>query len=188
MSDVALDMVCPVDGSAMVLRSGKFGKYISSVNYPAVKFVVRLDKKDKVVLPSAPPLQDPEVVCTKCGKPCNVRDGKRGPWLGCSGFPKCRGRADWKALGEAKQAALLAELERHSRANAPAALKRRDGSLIEGGTPVQDLILPESVVRLPVHPEAGSAKDAMLSPYRSAEAIAAGAIAAAARANTAGRN
>ena len=48
--------------------------------------------------------------------------------------------------------------------------------------------LRRRVVRLPVHPEAGSAKDAMLSPYRSAEAIAAGAIAAAARANTAGRN
>jgi len=177
VSDVALDMVCPVDGSAMVLRSGKFGKYISSVNYPTVKFVVRLDKKDKVVLPSAPPLQDPEVVCTKCGKPCNVREGKRGPWLGCSGFPKCRGRADWKALGEAKQKALLEELARHSAANAPATLRRRDGRAIEGGTPVQDLILPESVVRLPVHPESGSEAGAMLSPYRSAEAIAARTVA-----------
>lgn len=183
VSDVALDMLCPVDGSAMVLRSGKFGKYISSVNYPAVKFVVRLDKKDKVVLPSAPPLQDPEVVCTKCGKPCNVRDGKRGPWLGCSGFPKCRGRADWKGLGEAKQKALLAELAAHSAANAPKALTRRDGSLIDGGTPVQDLILPESVVTLPVHADAANAvagarsTDGLLSPYRSAEVIAARTIA-----------
>ena len=179
VSDVALDMVCPVDGSAMVLRSGKFGKYISSVNYPAVKFVVRLDKKDKVVLPSAPPLQDPEVVCTKCGKPCNVRDGKRGPWLGCSGFPKCRGRADWKGLGEAKQKALLEALAAHSAANAPATLRRRDGRAIEGGVPVQDLILPESVVTLPVHADAereasgAMTAEAVLSPYRSAESIAA---------------
>jgi DNA topoisomerase-1 len=181
VSDVALDMVCPVDGSAMVLRSGKFGKYISSVNYPAVKFVVRLDKKDKVVLPSAPPLQDPEVLCTKCGKPCNVRSGKRGPWLGCSGFPKCRGRADWKALGEAKQKALLEALAAHSAENAPAVLKRRDGTPIDGGTPVQDLILPESVVTLPVHPEAGlpgPGGEALLSPYRSAELIAASELAA----------
>ena len=178
VSDVALDMVCPVDGSAMVLRSGKFGKYISSVNYPEVKFVVRLDKKDKVVLPSPPPLQDPEVVCTKCGMPCNVRDGKRGPWLGCSGFPKCRGRADWKALGEAKQKELLANLAKHGAENAPKPLKRRDGRLIEGGTPVQELILPESVVTLPVHPDAAQEAqgtkraEALLSPYRTAEAIA----------------
>ena len=179
VSDVALDMVCPVDGSAMVLRSGKFGKYISSVNYPAVKFVVRLDKKDKVVLPSAPPLQDPEVVCSKCGKPCNVRDGKRGPWLGCSGFPKCRGRADWKGLGEAKQKALLEALARHSAANAPAVLRRRDGRAIEGGLPVVDLILPESVVTLPVHGDAereaagAMTAESVLSPYRAAESIAA---------------
>ena len=177
VSDVGLNMVCPVDGSAMVLRSGKFGKYISSVNYPTVKFVVRLDKKDRIVLPSPPPLQDPEVVCTKCGRACNVRDGKRGPWLGCSGFPKCRGRADWKALGDEKQKALLAALEKHARENAPGELRRRDGRLIEAGTPVTELILPESVVTLPVHadaskpPPAGEATG-YLAPYRAAEAIA----------------
>ena len=181
VSDMALDMVCPVDGSAMVLRSGKFGKYISSVNYPEVKFVVRLDKRDRVVLPSAPPYQDPEVVCEKCGKVCNLRTGKRGPWLGCSGFPKCRGRADWKKLPEAKQKSLLAALEKHSSENAPSALCRRDGSAIEAGTPVVDLILPESVVTLPIHPEgsapvaAGAVRDpksGVLSPYRAAELIA----------------
>jgi DNA topoisomerase-1 len=177
VSDVALDMVCPVDGSAMVLRSGKFGKYISSVNYPAVKFVVRLDKKDKVVLPSAPAMQDPEVVCPKCGKPCNVREGKRGPWLGCSGFPKCRGRGDWKALGEAKQKALLESLGKHSAANAPATLRRRDGRAIDGGTPVTELILPESVVTLPLHADSAKTvalgEPGTLSPYRAAEVIAA---------------
>ncbi len=186
VSDVGLDMVCPVDGSAMVLRSGKFGKYISSVNYPAVKFVVRLDKKDKIVLPSAPPLQDPEVVCSKCGKACNVRDGKRGPWLGCSGFPKCRGRADWKALGEVKQKALLAALAAHASANAPATLCHRDGTPVIGGTPAADLILPESVVTLPVHadfredqpqPKTG---EGFIAPYRAAEIIAARAMKAAA--------
>jgi DNA topoisomerase-1 len=177
VSDVALDLVCPVDGSAMVLRSGKFGKYISSVNYPTVKFVVRLDKKDRVVLPSPPPLQDPEIVCTKCGRVCNVRDCKRGPWLGCSGFPKCRGRADWKALGEAKQKELLAALTKHAAENAPGELRRRDGRLIEAGTPVTDLILPESVVTLPIHADAdrpptdGDATG-FLAPYRAAEAIA----------------
>ncbi len=183
VSDVSLDMVCPVDGSAMVLRSGKFGKYISSVNYPAVKFIVRVDKKDKkfdrIVLPTAPALQDPEVVCTKCGKPCNLRNGKRGPWLGCSGFPKCRGRADWKALTQEKQNALLLALTAHVEANAPATLCRKDGSAIPGGTAVEELILPESVVTLPIHQdavqEASGAKstETVLPPYRAAEEIAA---------------
>ncbi len=181
VSDVSLDMVCPVDGSPMVLRSGKFGKYISSVNYPEVKFVVRLDKHDRIVLPSPPPLQDPEILCTKCGKPCNIREGKRGPWLGCSGFPKCRGRGDWKALGEERQQELLKALAAHSAANKPETIRRRDGSAIEGGTPVTDLILPESVVTLPIHPDARRTEDpeaAMLSPYRTAEQIAARTLAA----------
>ena len=181
VSDMALDMVCPVDGSAMVLRSGKFGKYITSVSYPEVKYVVRLDKRDRIQLPAAPPYQDPEVVCEKCGKVCNLRSGKRGPWLGCSGFPKCRGRADWKKLPEEKQKALLAALEKHSASNAPAVLCRRDGSAVEAGTPVADLILPESVVTLPLHADSAKpvAKDAetdpksgVLSPYRAAEVIA----------------
>jgi DNA topoisomerase-1 len=28
--------------------------------------------------------------CEECGKPMVVRHGKRGPFLGCSGYPKCR--------------------------------------------------------------------------------------------------
>jgi hypothetical protein len=28
--------------------------------------------------------------CEECGKPMVIREGKRGPFLGCSGYPKCR--------------------------------------------------------------------------------------------------
>ncbi len=172
VSDVSLDMVCPVDGSSMVLRSGKFGKYISSVNYPAVKFVVRLDKKDQIILPTAPPMQDPAVNCSKCGKVCNIRDGKRGMWLGCSGFPKCRGRGDLKVLDEARVLELKAALAAHTLTNAPAQVCRRDGTAIAAGTPARDLILPESVVVLPIHPEPIPTDAGVLSPYRAAEIIA----------------
>ncbi|MEY3022804.1 MAG: topoisomerase 1, partial [Planctomycetota bacterium] len=141
-----------------------------------VKFVVRLDKKDKIVLPTPPAMQDPDIVCPKCGKVCNIRDGKRGPWLGCSGFPKCRGRGDWKALGEARQAELVAALARHAAENAPPVLRRRDGRTIDGGTPVADLVLPESIVTLPDHPDAATplapGAEGTRSPYRAAEEIA----------------
>src|SRR5262249_4621253 len=30
------------------------------------------------------------VACEKCGSPMILRDSKRGPFLGCSAFPKCR--------------------------------------------------------------------------------------------------
>jgi DNA topoisomerase-1 len=34
-----------------------------------------------------------EVKCEKCGKPMALRQGRRGPFLGCTGYPKCRGTA-----------------------------------------------------------------------------------------------
>jgi len=34
-----------------------------------------------------------DVKCEKCGKPMAVRQGRRGPFLGCTGYPKCRGTA-----------------------------------------------------------------------------------------------
>ena len=32
--------------------------------------------------------------CDECGKPMMLRPGKRGPFLGCSGYPKCRHTED----------------------------------------------------------------------------------------------
>jgi DNA topoisomerase-1 len=32
------------------------------------------------------------IACPTCGSPMYLRGGKRGPWLGCSKYPKCRGR------------------------------------------------------------------------------------------------
>jgi DNA topoisomerase-1 len=34
---------------------------------------------------------DPGIVCEKCRSPMAVRRGPRGPFLGCTAYPKCRG-------------------------------------------------------------------------------------------------
>jgi DNA topoisomerase-1 len=170
-----VDIVCPIDGSGMVLREGSFGKYVASANYPAVKYIVKLDKKGQVVLPTSPAYQDPTVLCAKCGKPCNIRNGKRGPWLGCSAFPKCRGRGDWKGLGEERQQTILRAIAEHEKAHPPAVLTRQDGSLIEEGTPIEELFLPGTLVSLPMHPDAAKApqpgEEGFISPYRAAEGV-----------------
>ena len=38
------------------------------------------------------------VACEKCGSPMILRDSKRGPFLGCSSFPKCRSTKMMKKL------------------------------------------------------------------------------------------
>ncbi len=92
-----VNVACPEDDSPMILRQGRFGPFLASVNYPEVKAVLNVDKKGGLKIPAIPPLKT-DLECEKCGKTLNLRMGKRGPWLGCSAFPKCRGRGKWTAL------------------------------------------------------------------------------------------
>ena len=148
-----VDVRCPEDGSAMELRTGRFGKFLSSVNYPDVKFVVNLDKKNGIKYPAQPPVVT-DMPCSKCSAPLNVRNGKRGPWLGCSTFPKCRGREAWTKLDEAVQKKLTAQLEENDRLHPPVIITRMDGTPIPEGTPVTDLLVKGGVQELDIHPEA----------------------------------
>ena len=148
-----VDIVCPEDGGAMELRSGRFGKFIASVNYPAVKFVLNVDRKGGLKLPSPPPLAVDET-CEKCGEPCYLRDGKRGPWLGCSAFPRCRGRVGYAKLPEKRRKQLEAELAAHLAANPLPSILRRDGTPVAEGTPVGDILLPGGSVVLEIHADA----------------------------------
>ncbi len=150
-----VDVACPVDGSQMELRNGRFGPFLASVNYPAVDFVVNVDRQGRIKLPAPPPLLT-DLACSKCGQPLNLRRGLRGPWLGCSAFPKCKGRLAWTKLDDAKRATLSAALDAHERDNPPHTLCRLDGTPIAAGTPVTGLIIPRGVAELEIHPAAAA--------------------------------
>jgi DNA topoisomerase-1 len=147
-----VDVACPEDNSGMVLRTGRFGPFLASVNYPRCAFVINIDKKGRIKYPAPPALQT-ELPCPRCGSPLSLRDGRRGPWLGCSAFPKCRGRASWAKVDEATRTALQAQLDEHTLAHPPIEITRRDGRRIEPGTPVSDLVLPGGVATLELYEE-----------------------------------
>ena len=142
-----VNVACPEDDSPMILRQGRFGPFMASVNYPDVKMVLNVDKSGGIKIPAVPPLVT-DLKCEKCDKPLNLRNGKRGPWLGCSGFPKCRGRGKWAPLEEGKKSELEEALEAHEKANPRPVIKRLDGDPIPEGTPVADLLLPGEDVEL----------------------------------------
>ena len=148
-----VNVACPEDGSPMVLRTGRFGKFLASVNYPDVKCVVNLDKAQQIKYPAPPPVLT-ELQCPKCESPLNLRRGKRGPWLGCSKFPKCRGRMAWTKLEEAMRNKLAADLEAHEKANPHGVIRTLDGQIISEGTPISELIVPGGVAELQIHPAA----------------------------------
>ena len=56
---------------------------------PKCRSTMPLAEDGKTPLPKAVP----EVTgynCDKCNKPMVIKDSRRGKFLGCSGFPKCR--------------------------------------------------------------------------------------------------
>jgi len=168
-----VDVVCPEDGSDMEMRSSRFGPFLVSVNYPKVKFTINLDKREQIKYPT-PPALEVDVECPKCGAKLNLRSGRRGPWLGCSKFPKCRGRLAWTALDEAKQAELTKLLEAHEKAHPKIVLRRHDGSVIPEGTPIATLQIPGGIAELEVHPDALAA----INASKAAEAAKAAVVAA----------
>ena len=74
--------ICPECGGDVVIRSGKYGKFKSCINYPTCKWHESLQKKE-----------EPEEVgrnCPNCGKPLLKRKSRYGTYfIGCSGYPKC---------------------------------------------------------------------------------------------------
>lgn len=149
-----VDIATPEDGSQMELRNGRFGPFLASVNYPKTNFVLNLDKKGGVKFPSPPPLVVEELRCPKCNSAMNLRRGKRGPWLGCSAFPKCRGRMAYSSVDEALQKKLEKLLDKHDKDHPKLEIKSMSGKPIIEGTPVASLLSAGRVVELQVHPEA----------------------------------
>lgn len=152
-----LDLLSPA-GVAMVKRTGRFGDFLvedkprppkpkgkkaaEAVPAEPAPLILNLDRKGNIKFPSAPPLVT-DIACEKCGAMMNLRDGKRGPWLGCQKFPKCRGRATFTKLPEKEQKDLTRELAKHLEGHERITLTRRDGvTPVEEGTPLSALMLP----------------------------------------------
>lgn len=71
------EVICDKCGANMVVREGKFGKFLACPNYPECKNIKQIEA-------------EPETTCPICGKPVNRRHSKTGKvFYGCSGYPEC---------------------------------------------------------------------------------------------------
>ena len=86
---VETDHVCPKCGRKMVLRQSEHGPFLGCSGFPKCKTVLNEDGTP-VQKPARAPVQVTDKVCPKCGKPLAERTGKYGPFLGCTGYPKCK--------------------------------------------------------------------------------------------------
>jgi len=94
---------CPVCGKPLIYRNGRFGQFLGCSDYPNCKTIVKLDKEGNL-LPPKPPPQPTGIKCYKCKEGLLVvRQSKKGPFLGCNRFPRCRTIVSFKELDNLKQ-------------------------------------------------------------------------------------
>ncbi len=73
------DIVCDKCGAPMVIREGRFGRFLACSNYPKCKNTKALDEEKT------------DIVCDKCGAPMVIKYSKKGTkFLACSNYPKCK--------------------------------------------------------------------------------------------------
>ncbi|HQC69910.1 MAG TPA: type I DNA topoisomerase [Sedimentibacter sp.] len=82
IKDEVSDVKCDNCGAFMVIKSGRFGKFLACPNYPECKNTKPLNGKE--------PPEEVDETCEKCGSKMLKRKGKFGEFLACSNYPKCK--------------------------------------------------------------------------------------------------
>lgn len=80
-----LDEKCPTCGNGLIIKFGRFGKFIACSTYPDCKYTRPMPEEQKLIE------EHSGEICEKCGKPMVVKFGRFGSFLGCTGYPECKG-------------------------------------------------------------------------------------------------
>jgi DNA topoisomerase-1 len=89
VAPIETEHVCPKCGAMMYERRGRFGTFLGCSKYPECDGILKLDRRGNAV--ERVEAQKTDIDCPECGKNKMVlRMSRRGPFLGCGGYPKCR--------------------------------------------------------------------------------------------------
>ena len=80
---------CDKCGAPMVVKTGRFGKFLACSNYPQCKNTKKISPSGKAGAEKAKPVTTGED-CEKCGAPLVYRQGRFGSFISCSRYPQCR--------------------------------------------------------------------------------------------------
>jgi DNA topoisomerase-1 len=93
---------CPKCEKPMIEKFGRFGPFLGCSDYPECKTILGIDK-DGNVLPPKPPPEPTGIKCYKCKTgELVIRQSKKGPFMGCNKFPRCRTIISMKQLDNLK--------------------------------------------------------------------------------------
>ncbi len=83
------EIACAQCGSKMVIKWGRSGEFLACPRYPECKNTSNFVRDEEGNLKVAEEEVTNEV-CENCGRPMQVRFGRYGKFLGCSGYPECK--------------------------------------------------------------------------------------------------
>ena len=88
LTEEKTDDKCEKCGSPMVIKVGRFGKFLACSNYPACKNTKKILANGQ--LEERPEPQKLDEKCPECGANLVLRTGRYGEFKGCSNYPKCK--------------------------------------------------------------------------------------------------
>ena len=71
---------CPQCGSELVYRNGKFGKFISCIDFPKCRYTESESKEE----------DETDKICPSCGSKMVRKKGRYGYFIACSNYPTCK--------------------------------------------------------------------------------------------------
>jgi DNA topoisomerase-1 len=83
------DEVCDKCSSPMVIKWGRYGKFLACSNYPECKNTRQMAGGEGADTPEVHEDVAKEV-CAKCNSPMVLKKGRFGPFLACSRYPECK--------------------------------------------------------------------------------------------------
>ena len=84
--DEATDEVCENCGLPMVIKTGRFGRFMACTGYPQCRTTRQLKEEGNEAAADV----ETDEVCEQCGKPMVLKTGRYGKFIACSNYPTCK--------------------------------------------------------------------------------------------------
>ena len=84
--DEATDEVCENCGLPMVIKTGRFGRFLACTGYPQCRTTRQLKEEGSEAVADV----ETDDVCELCGKPMVLKSGRYGKFIACSNYPTCK--------------------------------------------------------------------------------------------------
>ena len=87
--DEETDEVCEQCEKPMVIKSGRYGRFLACTGYPDCKSTRPIETEEERALRERVS-EETDEHCEKCERPMAVKTGRNGRFLACTGYPDCK--------------------------------------------------------------------------------------------------